>query len=206
LKNPLAALKGALQFLEGERAAGRSLDEHAQFLELMLEQVNRVDRSVSEYQRMAQVDAVMRPASASQVAEQVLALGRFAAPANVVVKSELAPDLPRCALDADLMARALDNLLRNACEAMPEGGTLTLRTEALQNGVSVQVEDSGVGMHAREIERATDEFYTTKASGSGLGLSFAQRVARAHGGELTLSSVPGQGTRVSIFIPAVEME
>lgn len=206
LKNPLAALKGALQFLEGERAAGRSLDAHAEFLQLMLEQVNRVDRTVGEYQRMAKVEAVLRPGSASKLVADVLALGRFAAPTNVAVTSELAGELPACALDADLMAAALDNLLRNACEAMPQGGTVTLRTELREDRVGVVVEDSGVGMHAREIERATDEFYTTKATGSGLGLSFVQRVARAHGGELSIASVPGKGTRATIFIPITELE
>ena len=124
----------------------------------------------------------------------------------MAVTSELAGELPACALDADLMAAALDNLLRNACEAMPQGGTVTLRTELREDRVGVVVEDSGVGMHAREIERATDEFYTTKATGSGLGLSFVQRVARAHGGELSIASVPGKGTRATIFIPITELE
>ncbi|HET9929716.1 MAG TPA: ATP-binding protein [Polyangiaceae bacterium] len=201
LKNPLAALKGALQFLEAERAAGRSLDAHAEFLQLMLDQVERVGRTVSEYQRLAKVEPVLRRASLNQVVEGVLALGRFATSPNIEVKSELSPSLPECQLDPELIAAALDNLLRNACEALLEGGVVTVRSERVRDHLALRVEDSGVGMHAREIERATDEFYTTKASGTGLGLSFAQRVARAHGGNLELSSEPGKGTSVTIFIP-----
>lgn len=201
LRNPLAALKGALQFLEAERAAGRSLDAHAEFLQLMLEQVARVDRTVSEYQRLAKVEAVLRPASLNQIVEGVLALGRFATTSNVEIKSQLAHALPECLLDAELMAAALDNLLRNACEAMPDGGTIKVQSARVRDRLALRVDDSGVGMHARELERATDEFYTTKATGTGLGLSFAQRVARAHGGSLELSSEPGKGTSVTLFIP-----
>lgn len=201
LKNPLAALKGALQFLEAERTEGRSLDAHSEFLQLMLDQVERIDRTVSEYQRLAKVEAVRRPASINQIVQSVLALGRFGTAPNVTVRTELASALPECLLDAELIAAALDNLLRNASEAMPTGGTITVQSEITADRVALRVQDSGVGMHAREIERATDEFYTTKASGSGLGLSFAQRVARAHGGSLEIASEPGKGTRVTILIP-----
>jgi signal transduction histidine kinase len=206
LKNPLAALKGALEFLQVERAAGRSLDGHAEFLGLMLDQVSRVERTVSEYQRMAKVEAVRRPGSLNEVAQKVLALERFAAASNIDVHAELDPHLPPCSLDFDLVAAALDNLLRNACEAMPGGGTVTVRTGRARSRVTLCVEDQGSGMHAREIERATDEFYTTKATGSGLGLSFVQRVARAHDGEFALSSQPGKGTRADLFIPALNLE
>ncbi|MFZ5894580.1 MAG: ATP-binding protein [Myxococcota bacterium] len=208
LKNPLAALKGALEFLQAERDSGRSLDAHSDFLKLMLEQVARVDRTVSEYQRMAKVEAVLRPSSLNGVVEQVLALSRFAAAPTVAVKTELSAEVPPCRLDPDLMAAALDNLLRNACEAMPSGGAVTVRTGTASGGsqATLCVQDEGAGMHAREIERATDEFYTTKAAGSGLGLSFVQRVARAHAGHFELESQPGRGTRATIFIPVARLE
>src|SRR5262249_24374776 len=129
LKNPLAALKGALEFLAAEPAGGRSLDAQTEFLELMLEQVRRVERTVTQYQRMAKVEPVLRPGSVNQVVEGVLGLERFAAARNIRLEAELAPDLPSCAIDGDLLAAALDNLLANACEAMPNGGTITVRTE-----------------------------------------------------------------------------
>ncbi|MGC4089397.1 MAG: ATP-binding protein [Polyangiaceae bacterium] len=208
LKNPLAALKGALEFLQTERRAGRSLDPHAEFLGLMLEQVGRVDRTVSEYQRMAKVEPELRAGSLNRVVEQVLSLQRFAAPERIAIRAELGAELPPCSLDADLVAAALDNLLRNAVEAMADTGTITVRTALhhARSHLALTVEDQGGGMPARELERATDELYTTKAGGTGLGLSFVQRVARAHAGRLEIASEPGRGTRATLFIPVAELE
>jgi signal transduction histidine kinase len=107
-------------------------------------------------------------------------------------------------MDKDLVATSLENVLRNAYEAMPSGGTVTVRTERVEEGsggVAVSVEDEGEGMDARLLERATDEFFTTKAAGSGLGLSFAERVAEVHGGTLRLTSRAGKGTVVRLSLP-----
>ena len=93
--------------------------------------------------------------------------------------------------------------MQNAFEAMPDGGTLTVRTEQsdADDTVVVSVTDSGIGMDARQIEHAFDEFYTTKAHGTGLGLPFVRRVAEAHGGRATLTSGIGKGTTIRIELP-----
>jgi signal transduction histidine kinase len=208
LRNPLAALKGALQFLAAERSEGRSLDAQAEFLDLMLDQVARLERTVSNYQRLAKVEPVFSFGSVNTIVERVLSLERFGLPASAGVRVELAPDLPRCRLDPDLLMLALENLLRNACEAMPEGGVVTVRTERVEGippVVALCVTDNGHGMDARERERALDEFYTTKKLGTGLGLSFVRRVAEAHDGDLRLESTRGVGTTVSVFLP-VDLE
>jgi signal transduction histidine kinase len=87
---------------------------------------------------------------------------------------------------------------------MPKGGTIDVRTERAgdSDAVLVSVQDQGQGMDARELERAADEFFTTKAGGTGLGLYFAARVARVHGGRLDLKSAVGQGTTVGLWLPA----
>jgi signal transduction histidine kinase len=196
VKNPLAAMKGALQFLEQEQRLGRSLDAHANFLRLMLEQVERMQRVVDDYRRIGKV--VPRPTrlSLNALVKDVLPLQRFGVAAGVSIDAELAANLPECRLDRDLVVTALENILQNACDAMPDGGAITVRTsyQAEAGRVSVRVEDEGVGMDARQLERAPALFYTTKAQGTGLGLSFAERVARAHGGSLTLTSALGRGT------------
>jgi signal transduction histidine kinase len=135
----------------------------------------------------------------------VLSLQAFAGYANVKLERALAPELPPCSGDYDLLANALENLVRNAYEAMPQGGTLTVRTQREEpegTGVVLSVEDTGEGMDARARERAFDEFFTTKASGSGLGLAFVRRVVEAHGGEVALTSREGRGTIVRLRLPA----
>jgi two-component system, NtrC family, sensor histidine kinase HydH len=204
-KNPLATIKGALQFLQEERARGRSLDDQHDFLRLMLDQVERLERVADQYERMGRVEPVCRAIDLNPIVENVVALEPLAAQVDVKIRADLAPELPRCDLDADLLSRALQNLIRNALEAMPKGGNLTVRTalgvDGAEGRVIVSVEDEGEGMDPRQAERAFDEFYTTKPTGSGLGLAFVRRVARAHGGDATLSSRVGVGTIVQMRLP-----
>ena len=91
-------------------------------------------------------------------------------------------------------------------EAMPNGGALTVRTSRASglagDTVVVSVEDSGVGMDARQIEHAFDDFFTTKATGSGLGLAFVRRVAHAHEGDVSIARRAGGGTVVTMRLPA----
>ncbi|MHA7628219.1 sensor histidine kinase [Corallococcus sp. M7] len=202
LKNPIAALKGAAQYLKEEHARGHSWDAHGDFLDLLLEQVERLDRVAGTYQRLARVEPLRRPLDLNRLVEGVLSLQAFATPGAVELKKELAPDLPECAGDEDLLANALENLVRNAFEAMPEGGTLTVRTQQDGGAVVVEVQDTGSGMDARTRERAFDDFFTTKATGSGLGLAFVRRVAEAHGGTASLTSGEGHGTILRLRLPA----
>ncbi len=204
LRTPLTSLKGALQFLEVERREGRSLDAQAEFLDLMLEQVERVNAVIDDYQRLAMLNPLLSIKSIRDVVEEVLHMQRFGTASSITLHAELAANLPGCELDAPLIATALENILRNACEAMPDGGTVTVRLERAPtgaDGVVLSVEDQGIGMDPRELSRATEEFFTTKSTGTGLGLNFADRVAKAHGGALEISSVIRKGTVVRMRLP-----
>lgn len=206
LRNPLAALKGAVQFLLVEREQGRSLDEQEPFLSLMLEQVERTSRVVDAYQRIASVQPIKVATSLNDLVRGVLGMQRFASTPQIDVRSRLDPDLPACELDAELVQTTLENLLRNAVDAMPAGGAITVETSAKPDhrgkaGILLSVIDEGQGMDARILERATEQFFTTKATGSGLGLNFVERVARAHDGYLDLSSELGRGTTVRLWMP-----
>jgi len=205
LKNPLAALKGGLQFLLVELEEGRSLDTRKNYLDLLLEQVDRVQRVVDEYQRIARVEPVCSRAPVNDIVRGVLGLQSFATAPRVQLQVELGESLPECLLDPELIGTALENILRNAYEAMPQGGTVTVRTESAPDAdaVLVTIEDQGQGMDARELERAADEFFTTKAGGTGLGLYFVARVAKVHGGRLNLTSTVGKGTTVGLWLPAL---
>jgi len=200
IKNPLAALKGALQFLAEERRRGRSLDGHDAFLTLMEQQIDRVQRIVGDYQRIAKVEPRAAPTSLNALVSELLPLQHFGVVAGITLGAELAGDVPECPLDRDLVVTALENVVRNACEAMPDGGAITLKTayDAERDVVLLRVEDHGKGMDARELEQAASLFFTTKAQGTGLGLSFADRVAKAHGGALRVTSAVGRGTTVEL--------
>lgn len=201
LRNPLAALKGAAQFLQEEHRSGRPLGDHADFLDIIVEQADRLDRTIADYQRLGKLEPSVTPLDVGALVRELCALQAFAA-SGVAVTSAADEGLPPCPVDRDLFARALENLARNAFEAMPEGGSLDVRVVRAEAGVVVRVADTGAGMDARTAERVFDEFFTTKTSGSGLGLPFVRRVIEAHGGSVALTSLVGRGTVVEMRLPA----
>jgi signal transduction histidine kinase len=192
-----------VELLAEEHRAGRSLDGQVRFLTLMAEQVERAERTVEHYQRIAKVDPRPAPASLNGIVESVVPLQRLALGRGVSIRTELGDALPSCPLDRDLVVTALENVLRNASEAMPAGGAITVRTQFDAEGkaLALGVEDEGQGMSPMVLERATALFFTTKAQGTGLGLSFAERVAKAHGGALAVVSALGRGTTVTMTFP-----
>jgi len=140
----------------------------------------------------------------AMVAEEMELLSRTTLQ-KVHLVMDLEKNLPRVTGEGGTLSSALMNLCVNAVDAMPGGGTLTLRTRAVPpDTVEVQVEDTGEGMSAPVLARALEPFYTTKpiGKGTGMGLSMAYATLKAHGGNLTIRSAPGQGTRVTLTLPA----
>jgi signal transduction histidine kinase len=116
-------------------------------------------------------------------------------------KLELATNLEPVAADAELLHRAFSNLALNAMDAMPKGGTLTLRTSQNGNRATVEISDTGSGLTAEECERLFTPYYTSKAHGTGLGLAIVQSVISDHGGRISVHSEPGHGTTFTIELP-----
>jgi len=202
LKTPLAALKGAVQYLVKAVSRGGTLHEEQAFLKLLVQQVDRLNAVVDGYARVGREQPELASADLNDLVRSVLALQSFVR-SDVVIELDLERALPRCRLDADLVGRAVDNLVRNSVEAMPQGGRVTVRTSAVRSrdrvvGAVVTVQDTGVGMDARVSSRAFDDFFSTKRHGSGLGLAFIKRVMQAHSGRVQLTSKPGEGTTVAL--------
>jgi signal transduction histidine kinase len=103
--------------------------------------------------------------------------------------------------DAELLHRALSNLVLNAMDAMPQGGTLTLRTHDSDDRVYVEVSDTGSGLTREECDRLFTPYYTSKEHGTGLGLAIVQSVVSDHGGTITVQSQPGKGTTFLVELP-----
>lgn len=203
LKSPLSALLGAVQVLEGESSDDAASKEmRAELLPLVAEQARRVASIVERYDKMGRVEPRLSLVRVNDVA-------RAAARANGLPPACLALDAaePECDADPDLLASAVENVVRNAVEACrsvagAEGAVRIETAEDAARGVLlVRVTDRGPGMDARQRARAFDEFYTTKPSGSGLGLSFARRVMTAHGGDVRIESEHGRGTSVELWLP-----
>ena len=115
---------------------------------------------------------------------------------------ELEPASPTIDADPELLHRALSNLVLNALDAMPEGGTLKLSTRSSGGRVLIKVCDTGAGLTREECERLFTPYYTTKQHGTGLGLAIVQSVVSDHRGSIAVESAPGQGTTFVIELPA----
>jgi signal transduction histidine kinase len=209
LKNPLAAVKGAAQVLREDLERPAPGLDRMMLADLMLDQIARLDRLVDVYGRLARAEPQPEELDLNELVATVLALPSLTgAGGRAIVKTELEAALPRCRADQDMLTRVLENLVHNALEAMPDGGTVTVRTTRAdqegKTGVAFWVQDTGAGMDARTRERAFDDFFTTKPTGSGLGLAFVRRVIEAHGGEASFESGHARGTVVRVWLPVAE--
>jgi signal transduction histidine kinase len=107
--------------------------------------------------------------------------------------------------DRDLLYQAFTNLVRNAFQAMPAGGTVTITVESASNEghVATTIADAGIGLSEEDVRRLGEPFFTKRPAGVGLGFSLARRVVSEHGGTVTVESILGQGTTVSIHLPVL---
>jgi signal transduction histidine kinase len=207
LKNPLFPIQLSIETLR--RQAHRPPAEGPGFPELFDESsqtildellsLRKIIDEFSEFARMPQPR--LAPTDVNEVVERVLSLYE-ARSGRTEVRRELAPGLPAVPADADLLARALGNLVANALEAMPDGGTLTLRTEAQEGAVRIEVRDTGPGLTEEQRTRGFTPYYTTKKAGTGLGLAIVQGIVSDHGGRIQVWSEAGVGAAFTLILPA----
>ena len=133
---------------------------------------------------------------------------------NITVVQTYEADLPAVILNDGQMYQVFLNLILNAADAMPDGGTLTLRTgrgelarlrREPQPAVRIDVQDTGVGMAPEVQQRLFEPFFTTRDDGSGLGLYISQQIVHAHGGEIQVNSRVREGTTMTVWLPSAPM-
>ena len=122
-------------------------------------------------------------------------------PANMKVTREVDNDFLELFLDRELMRRALTNLIRNAIQAMPNGGKVTIRTSKTENNALISIQDTGEGISQENLEKLWTPLFTTKAKGQGLGLPVSKRLVEAHGGTITVESEIGKGSTFTVKLP-----
>jgi signal transduction histidine kinase len=143
--------------------------------------------------------------SLNELVEDVLKLQRTALPPGVEMRAELDPTLPVVHVDPELLKQSLINVLKNAVDAVAPQGTIIVRTRGMDGALRtyevVEVEDTGPGVPAGDLERIFQPFYTTKTRGTGLGLAIAARVLEAHDGQIAAENVSPHGAKFSFHIP-----
>lgn len=207
VRNPLNAITGAAHYLAAEYHNDETIRK---FSDLIKRQSHRVDQVASDILHAARPLRLNRTTvSVDMVVEQALASLRDMIDAQrIAVVRRLAQDLPAIQADEVQVEQAIYNVMRNAVEAMPDGGTLTLETarDARAGFVFIAVEDTGCGIPFEDRGRIFDAFFTTKAQGTGLGLSIVEGVLKNHGGSIVLERPAGRvpGTRIVLTFPLQE--
>jgi signal transduction histidine kinase len=203
-KRPLASIRSALDVLQQEyrldgsgREVMAAVNQQLELLTDTMQDLFSLARPVVLEQERAQVREILDDALVEFAGQP--GAGRLA------VVRDYAPDLPPILADQRRLRQAFANLMVNALEAMPDGGTLTLSTRPHgPDRIAVTVRDTGAGLAPSEIERAFRPFYSTKPLGTGLGLPLVARVVAAHRGHICVDSRPGRGTTITFFLPAAD--
>jgi signal transduction histidine kinase len=204
IKNPLGAIQGAAEVLADDFPPGHRKRE---MLEVVAKESRRLARVVEDFLAFARPRSPDRhPTDVNRLVQEALAQMREQARARGVrFEHRLDPSLPSVPLDRDQIHQVLLNLILNALEAMPEGGTVAVVTEPARiedrPAVAIRVADTGEGIERADLERIFDPFYTTRPKGTGLGLSISHSILRSHAGTLDVESAKGRGTTVTLRIP-----
>ncbi len=200
IRNPLNSALLELKVLG--RRLGRSGDEAGTAsVAVIRDELDRLERLLAEFLWFA------RPRSAERALGDIAATARTvarmivaeASERGIQIETDFVPELPFVAFDEDRVRQVVFNLVRNAIEALSSGGVIVLRTRVVGTDVELSVEDNGPGIQG-DPARVFRPFHTTKPTGTGLGLTIAQRIAADHGGELRVESVPGR-TVFTLSVP-----
>ena len=202
VKNPLNAMRIHLELLktrlDGARPAAR------ESLDVIAQEIHRLDRVVQGFLKFVRPQELhLGPVDVSTLLGEV---GRLMAPEAARVGTrialDVAPELPPVAGDVELLQQACTNLVTNAIQALPNGGTVTLAACRGGDGaIEVRVSDEGVGIPPEDVDRIFRLYYTTKPQGSGIGLSMVYRIVQMHDGRIDVESAVGRGTVMIVTLP-----
>ncbi|MDX1764327.1 MAG: ATP-binding protein [bacterium] len=213
IKNPLGGIRGASQLLAGELEARSSLKEYTDIIIREVDRLNNIVQSLLDYSKPPQLN--LCPVNVHQIIDGVIDLVNLGGRAQgLQINRRYDPSLPEVLGDPDQLAQVFLNLFYNGIDAMKGSGTLTLTTRILpgyrvenatgekRQMIAVDIADQGKGMTSEEVERIFDPFFSTKATGVGLGLAVCHRIVEEHGGKIDVESHVGSGTtfRVSLLM------
>lgn len=206
--NPLNSLHIHLQLMERKvrKLDGKVKEELEEAIAIARSEITRLDSIVTQFlQAIRPSKPVLHPENVNSIVEEGLRFfGPEIADRDIVVEAELRPDLPLIELDRDQMKQAFYNVIKNSFEAMKRRGILRIRTDMDATHVSISFTDTGGGMSAESLSRVFEPYFTTKSSGSGLGLLIVRRIVREHGGEMAIESNEGKGLTLTIRLPYLD--
>jgi PAS domain S-box-containing protein len=197
LRNPLTSIQGAIYYLK--RKCTEKMDPECEEMLVTIEKsvqyANKIVRDLTDYSGDIKLEPA--PTTPKQLLANALAL--TPPPANVNL-TDLTDD-SQLVVDASQMYRVFINIIKNAFDAMPNGGTLTITSTPKDDEVEISFQDTGVGMSEETLNRIWTLLFTTKAKGMGFGLPICKRIVEAHGGKINATSTQNKGTTITLTLP-----
>jgi PAS domain S-box-containing protein len=198
LRNPLTGITGATYYLKTK--SGLTLDrrsrEMLEIIERDVEYSNKIVNDLLDYSR--EIHLELKETSPKSIVKKAVSMVKV--PRNIQIL-DLTRSKPIVNADTEKMKRAFVNLIKNAVDAMPKGGTLTIRSRKTGDQLTISFIDTGMGMSKDVLQKLWSPLFTTKAKGMGFGLPICKRVIEAHAGSISAESVAGKGTTFTITFP-----
>jgi len=200
IRNPVMTIGGFAQRIKRELSNNHKLTK---YVNIIIDQTARLEHLVTQVREFAGVQAANLTLEKVKypVRETLKRFVPLAQKLGVKIETVIDQDLPPTKLDSAQMVIALSNVLENALESMPNGGTLTVKAESDDNYIAIKIEDTGCGIAPDQLDAIYDPFVTSKTRGAGLGLTMVHQVVMNHHGEINMSSELNRGTRVTIRLP-----
>ncbi len=201
IRNPLTSINILIHSLTENFS---SEDSHREDLKVIEEEIDRINEILDRFLRFAKpAPPLLEKTEVATIFEETLQLLRPRMEKQGVQIEKEFHALPMILMDREQMKQVALNLLLNAVQAMPSGGTLAMRGQNSRDGqwVTISVQDSGVGIPEEDINKLFDPFFSTREGGIGLGLSIAHRIIDQHQGKIEVESTPGTGTLFTIWLP-----
>ncbi|HNU85271.1 MAG: ATP-binding protein [Pseudomonadota bacterium] len=204
IRNPLNFISLSIDHIRTKYrpADGSGLEGFEKLVESMKQEIHRLDRLVRDfldYGKPLKLDR--QPCRTQELLADVVEIVKAKAASDRIRIDERYDAVPELRLDAELMKSCIFNVVTNAFQAMPEGGTLTLHSGERDGRFVLRIADTGTGMSEEHMARIFEPFFTTKGEGLGLGLAMTKRVIEEHGGRIEFTSVEGRGSEVTISLP-----
>ena len=199
IRNPLHAVKTSTYYLLNAEAAGE--EKRREYLERIDRQVSIIDNVITALSDVAKLpDPKLTTVAPGELLANVTS--DVVMPENVSVQLDIPPDVRAILADEFQMPIVFRNLLRNARDAMPNGGKICIAAREHEGRIMIDVVDEGVGIAAEDLQRILEPLYTTKARGMGLGLAICNAIIQKNGGELQVESQPGKGSTFTVVLAA----
>jgi len=214
IRNPLNGMDTTLQLMGRHLSKVRAYEDPVMvsYVQSLRKEIQRIHSMLLDVQTLWRADLQFGPIEISILVGDILKTDPFSnGECGIHVESDVSKDLPPVRADDKLLKRALSNLIKNAVEAMPEGGTIFVSARVshgadpeflMSDSVHIQIRDTGNGIPEESLPHIFEPFFSTKdEKGTGLGLWVSQGIVQAHGGSIKLRSREGRGTTFSVALP-----